>query len=440
MNSIQPSINRYFLSNFFSSNKLPLIITMIFFFSMLYIDFFHHTVWSEQDGIYYYYNGKEFFDGNAQNIQIIGAPFGTSIIYEVLNHFFAKPFEIAKGLSLISGTVIVLVSYFIVKNIFSSKIAIISQVFIAINPRFQFLSFSALNELMPIATIALSLYFLTKEHLKNSHVAIIGLLLGLSFMMRYQSIFIVLGILIFLFLRNKNHRQNLTYSVILILIFVISASPMLIYNYLTYNNPMENDTSFYLLALFKYQTPEWHESVQELRTEGISTLFFNDPNLFLKNYLFNIFSHNPNKIFNFGTFDNLSLIPLIPFIGFITVTLGFFHVAKVSNDKRSLISLIILGIVFFLVLLFGEFSEHYFAILFIPLLSLGILSINKIKTNFLPLLILSVVLFAFLSVIPVYRSYHFLLLLLPFSILNSIFLIEFLPKIFTKKSKGEKTI
>ena len=148
----------------------------------------------------------------------------------------------------------------------------------------------------------------------------------------------------------------------------------------------------------------------------------------------------PNNIFNFGTFDNLSLIPLIPFIGFITVTLGFFYVAKVSNDKRSLISLIILGIVFFLVLLFGEFSEHYFAILFIPLLSLGILSINKIKTNFLPLLILSVVLFAFLSVIPVYRSYHFLLLLLPFSILNSIFLIEFLPKIFTKKSKGEKTI
>ena len=58
---------------------------------MLYISFVHHTIWTEQDGIWYYQTGIEFFDGNSHNIQIINAPLGTPIIYAVLDDLFGMP-------------------------------------------------------------------------------------------------------------------------------------------------------------------------------------------------------------------------------------------------------------------------------------------------------------------------------------------------------------
>ena len=156
------------------------------------------------------------------------------IIYVALGDLFGSPFEFAKSLSLISGTVIVLISYFIAKNIFGAKVAIITQIIVAVSTKLHFLSISALNELMPIALIISSFYFLTKNELKNSDFVIMGILLGLSFMLRYQAILIILGIVIFLFIRNRKIRYNALKSGILILVFLTTASPILIFNYMAY--------------------------------------------------------------------------------------------------------------------------------------------------------------------------------------------------------------
>ena len=76
----------------------------------------------------------------------------------------------------------------------------------------------------------------------------------------------------------------------------------------------------------------------------------------------------------------------------------------------------------------GITIQYYFALVFIPLLILGIFSVKKIQKNLLPLFVVSIILFFSLSILPVYRSYNFLVLLIPFSILNSIFIYEILPK------------
>ena len=452
MNDSKPiSKNNSSISNyFFQGNKLPIIITAIFFFSILYVAFAHHLIWN-QDGIYYYLHGKEFFDGNLDNVQILGAPLGMPIIYVALGDLFGSPFEVAKSLSLISGTAIVLISYFIAKNIFGAKVAIITQIIVAVSTKLHFLSISALNELMPIALIISSFYFLTKNELKNSDFVIMGILLGLSFMLRYQAILIILGIVIFLFIRNRKIRHNAIKSGILILVFLTTASPILILNSMIYDNPMESDTSYYMLAIFQFQNPEWRESIGEIREEGLISLMLEDPYLFAQNYFYNLFSHNPSKLFNFGVLDNLSVFPPIPVLGFITVVLGFLYAIKISKDKTTWITIsaftLIALLVFFVVDLASGASttgsseyispaakssdianQYYFALVFIPLLILGILSLKKIQKNFLPLLIVSTILFFSLSIIPVYRSYHFLLLLIPLSILNSIFIYEVLPK------------
>ena len=440
MNDLKSSSknNSSILNHFFQENKLPIIITTIFFFSMFYVAFVHHTIWIEQDGIFYYFHGNEFFDGNLHNVQIIGAPMGTPVIYAVLDNLFGMPFEAAKSLSLISGTVIVLISYFITKNIFGAKVAIITQIIVAVNPKLHLLSISALNELMSIALIISSFYFLTKNELRNSDFVLMGILLGLSFMLRYQAILLILGIVIFLLIRNRKIRYNALKSAILILIFLTTASPILVFNYMTYENPMENDTSFYLLALFQFQNPEWRESISEMREEGLISLILEDPYLFAQNYFYNLFSHNPSKLFNFGVLDNLSVFPPIPVLGFITVVLGFLYAIKISKDKTTWIAIAAFAITALLVFFIGDLHQHYFALVFIPLLILGIFSLKKIQKNFLPLFIVSIVLIFSLAIIPAYRSYHFLLLLIPFSILNSIFIYEVLPKFVYRLKNLEK--
>ena len=427
------------LNSFFRERNCALIITMIFFITMFYVAFFHHTIWFEQDGMWYMYQGKEFFDGNSSNSKLIGAPIGSPIIYTFLENYFGNPFEIQKSISLISGTLIVIFSYFIVKNIFGVKIALISQILIAANPKLQFLSISALNELMPIALIISSFYFLTKNELKNSHFIFMGILLGLSFMLRYQSIFILLGIVIFLLVRNRNIVKNSTQIVILISIFLLVSSPMLVFNYTTYGEIIENDTSFYFLELFQFQTPEWRETIIEMKDEGTVSLSLLDPNIFIENYFFNLFSNNANKLFNFGTLDNISILPMIPIIGFITVTLGFLYSIQITKDYRIGVTVIVLIFSAILILIFGDITQHYFGIFLIPLTVLGILSRNKINKRFLPLLIISLIFFFSLSILPVYRSYQFLILLIPFSILNSIFIVEIISKI-SKRKKFSKEV
>ena len=314
---------------------------------------------------------------------------------------------------------------------------------------------------MPIALIISSFYFLTKNELKNSDFVIMGILLGLSFMLRYQAILIILGIVIFLFIRNRKIRHNAIKSGILILVFLTTASPILILNSMTYENPMETDSSWYILTLFQFQTPEWRESISEMREEGLISLILEDPYLSAQNYFYNLFSHNPSRLFNFGILDNISAFPPIPVLGFITVVLGFLYTVKISKDKTTWITISAFALTALLVFFIGSLasetstassseyispvakssviaSQYYFALVFIPLLILGILSLKKIQKNFLPLLIVSTILFFSLSIIPVYRSYHFLLLLIPLSILNSIFIYEVLPKfVYRLKNLGK---
>ncbi len=92
------------LNHFLIQNKLPIIVTLIFFLVMSYIAFFHHVYFSgqEQDGIYYLLNGREFFDGNLENIEQIGAPMGGPILYASLENFFGDAFSGYKAIWIIS--------------------------------------------------------------------------------------------------------------------------------------------------------------------------------------------------------------------------------------------------------------------------------------------------------------------------------------------------
>jgi hypothetical protein len=186
---------------------------------------------------------------------------------------------------------------------------------------------------------------------------------------------------------------------------------------------------------FKFQTEQWHEKIEGIVNEGLISAFFIDPNLFLKNYFYNLFFYNPDHLFKFtvDVFDTLSIIPVFPILGMIPVFGGFLYITKVRLTKLQFFIMISALLIFFLlILVFGEIEYHFMILVLTPFVVLGLSNIKKIPDNVKFLLLLTVIFMVVISIIPVYRAYLLLPIWLIFPALSSLFFIEGIPVIQTK--------
>ena len=96
------------------SNKYPLLITLIFFSCTFYVSFFVDNPALSGDALYYFFTGKQILDGEGENVKVLLAPIGGPIIFATLDNFFNDPYITIKIISLLSGSVIVFLSFFII--------------------------------------------------------------------------------------------------------------------------------------------------------------------------------------------------------------------------------------------------------------------------------------------------------------------------------------
>ena len=423
-------------TNFIKSiytQKYPLLITLVFFLIIVSVDIFYHNYWFENDGIFFFRLGEQIVAGEGENVKTLDAPVGGTVIYGMLNLILKDGFTTVKIISVLSGTGIVFLSYYITRNIFNSKISLAVQLFIAFNPRIILDSVQAMNELLPIFLILVSLYFITKKDLKLYDLMVCGIFLGISSTIRFQGLAVLISLSIFLLIRSKQIKINLLYILMLTVFFIIAFSPLLIYNQYTHGNFLDSNSNFYMLTNWKYQTPEWRQSVQDNIVTEKSEGMLLDPILFLKNYFYNLLYHNPNKLFNFNSINNISIIPQIPFLGIIPFMGGLFYLMRKNMNRTNITVLIGISLVTtFFVFLFSELETYFFAIIIIPVLVIVVLNIREFPRNFLPLIFLSTVFFLIISVIPVGKADHLLAMLIVIPILSSIFFIEVIPRILIK--------
>ena len=73
-------------------------------------------------------------------------------------------------------------------------------------------------------------------------------------MIRYQSLLVFFGILVFILLRDKKIRTNFIYTIILVLVFFAGASPLLVYNIFTHDSILDNSSNYFLHSNLKFQT------------------------------------------------------------------------------------------------------------------------------------------------------------------------------------------
>lgn len=362
---------------------------------MCYFALFHNLIWTETDGIYYQNFGHAILEGNGKDVLIVNGQIGGPVLFAALNTVFDDAFSIQKFVAIISGSGIVFLSFLISKNIFNFKIAFLTQLFVAFNPILHHVSFQALNELFPMFLIFCALYYITKNQLKLRDYFIIGAFLGVTSIFRMQGFFVLIGFLSFLIFQNKSFLKNLFYATIICSSFFITFSPQIIYNLYTHEVVLDTFPGYYIGNLYVYQTPEWHNTT--LNPENsLTTIIFQNFDLFTKNYFYNIFPHNFDRLFNLGTLDNMSIVPLIPLLGFFIFLGGLIYL--IINRKT-------------------------------------------LPKNILPLPFMIMVYFLLVSLVPVYRSYHLLPIWLPIVIISSVFLVMFSQKIkFFINSKSNSQI
>jgi len=288
--------------------------------------------------------------------------------------------------------------------------------------------------------IILSLYFVTKKQIKISHLVIIGLLLGASSLFRLQAAVVLFSIIIFLLIQNKNFQTKLFHSSLAGISFIISFSPLLIYNQITYGTLVDQNSNLWMLWHAKYQTYDWFTIMTT--SMGTASGIFTDFNLFLKNYFYNLFYHNPNLLFHFSDSARKLTIfpPLIPFINVILAIGGLIYCLNVKiNRNTAVLAIASFIITTSLILLLGDLEIHFFAIIILPLLIIGISNIKKIQKNLLPLLILPVIYFLVISIIPLGRAEHVFPIWISVVLLSSIFFAEVIPKTLSKiiSSRGD---
>ena len=426
--------------NFFKTNKLPILVTVIFFLFTSYVSFFIDNPARGSDAMYYFFAGEQILFGDDENVRVPNAPIGGPVLFSSLNVVFHDPYLTIKIISIISGTGIVFLAFFITKNIFNFKIAFLTQLIVAVNPKLHFQTAFPFNEIFPVFLVFLSFYYFTKTHILYNHLILAGILLGISFMFRYQTFPVVIGFLIYLLIRDKKLRKNLPLALLFVGSFLVGCSPLLIYNYTTFGNLIDSDPNYYMHTTSAFiQTEEWEKQVR-IQGDSFFSGITSDFNIFLENYLFNLFYHNPDRIFNLsGGIDNISPIPAVPYVGIILIFGGVIYYLKPDYNKKLILSLILSTISTTIIIsLLGILETYFFAIIIIPMLILGIFSFKKIQKNFLPLFIIAITYFMMMAIIPVGRAENFFSTWIVFPVLASLFFLELIPGLTIRKNKSKQ--
>jgi 4-amino-4-deoxy-L-arabinose transferase-like glycosyltransferase len=425
---------------FSNIDNLAIIITVVFLIVVSIIAFVYHDVFFENDGIYFLLQGKQFLEEGPKNIESYDAPITGSILFAFVGDIFNDDFFAIKLISVLSSTGIVFLSYYIIRNLFGSKIAILGQLIFALNPRFDFLSVSALNELLPVLLICIALYFVTKKSFSKIDVVLIGIFLGLSFIFRYQSFIILFGIIIFIIIKNKKIYHNLKNASLLCLVFIIMISPLLIFNIINFDSILTSNSTNYALLSLKFQTEDLHNTMENMViTNSSDSWIFMDFNLFLENYFYNLFYNNSSLLFNLNQDNNnLSIIPFVPLISFLLFSSGVIYLIRPTLTKNiivfSLGSTVFTAVIIFL---FGDFSIHYFALLISPIVPIILVNFKKIDSNLQLIIILPSIFLLVISIVPLYRSYQLLPIMIFIVSIYSYFLIEVIPRILNKFKIGK---
>lgn len=140
------------------------------------------------------------------------------------------------------GFLTVLVLYFFAKTLYNKRVGIVSAIFLLLSPSFLLLSNRILTEIPFLFFFTFSLYTFYLGCEKNRKwLFVFGFLTAITFLVRFfHGLFVIPVCVFYLFIKNKLKIILSKEIFISALIFLITLTPYLYNNYLTYGNPFHS--------------------------------------------------------------------------------------------------------------------------------------------------------------------------------------------------------
>ena len=417
-------------------NKACIVIVSIFFLSCSYVTFFVDNPSADYDILFYYYAGEQILSGDGVNVQIANGPVGWPVTLAAFDLLVNDPFVSAKIFSVIFSTGIVIVTYFIIKNIFNRQIAFLGLIICAVNPTIHKEAILTHSEMLPVFLIFVSLYFITKKEFFQRDVILCGLFLGLSFMLRPQSLLIGMGVLFFILSSIKKQKKQFTFF--LIATFLITISPLLAYNLTNTGDMFDLSPDFYLLNDSHSSEKEYFKNRVMPNNTNFDQTYF-DFSKYFTDYAENVSYYNPHMLFNLSLHrDNVSPIPYVPFNGFVLILGGLIGICVTTFSKRFFIPIGISLIITFYLLITDILHIYFFLPIIIPVIIIVGISYDKIPNNLKPLLFTSLFFMLIISIVKIARPQDMSTMLIITCIFSSFFILDTIPKILQRLSKNRK--
>jgi len=414
--------------------KLSILVTLIFFVICGAVAFLVDVPTQDSDILYYFYAGEQIISGDGENVQIFNGPIGWPILLAASTTLTDDPYITAKLFSLVFSTGIVFISYFIIRNVFGQKIALLGQIIIAVNPLLHVEAIITHSEMLPVFLIFASFYFITKEQLSQKHAIFCGIFLGLSFLLRPQSLFIGFGMLVFIL--SSVRKQKKYFTLYLILSFLLVISPLVIYNISTTGSILDTNPDFYLAHDAATSDSQYYEEKYQKNISAESGIIFSllDSENYFKDYFKNLFYTNPHLFLNLDSgYNNFSTIPFIPFNGIIFVLGGMLGLLIHNFPKKYLLWTFGLSLIVVAYLVITNMINTYFLLpIILPLIVIGVFSFRKIKSNVRALLVIPLFFMLSISIVNIAGAWDLFAILIIPGAFSAFFILNIMPKIITK--------
>jgi len=219
-----------FLNNIIKNERLIFFIVILFFVSKLFILLSENNVW--WDSAVYVGMGKYIFSFGNSGLWEASRP----LVWPLILGFFLKlgaNISFLRTIELFFAAGSIYLTYLVARNIFNSKVALYSSLFLAFSPTFYFFSSKLLSGIPSLFFALFGIYlFLNKKYFLS------GLLLGIAFMTRFLQIFVFIVLFLNLLFCLKRKKDMLRNLMKLSLGFSIVLIPYFILNFILYGNPL----------------------------------------------------------------------------------------------------------------------------------------------------------------------------------------------------------
>jgi len=352
------------IGSWLEDKRLPLIIAAGFFIIMLVISYGYHKVGDynvETDFFWSYVpQGQSFFHGDIVIDKYRGPLY--PIILALFSIVFGNNyFNAGVFIALLSASLVLFLTFKLVKQIFNSKIAVAATLLLAVNKVFIQYTYSAGTDMF-FNVIALSAFyylFAYKEGNKK-YLVISAVFTALAYLTRYNGVFIVISafvIILFFNLYKTTFVKRLIAFGLFIIVFLILIAPWGVYTKEKTGKAFFNEN--YQNIAYEYIAKDnnigWDQFWYDKKSDytSLKDIILKEPTTFFSKFFSNIFGHLKEDLGGLMGWQ----VGIFSILGLIAMFLKF-------PDERKL-SYILLNVFFFGILLLVFYTDR-FSLFLIP--------------------------------------------------------------------------